>query len=478
MTRPRTTALAALLALAAAVPAAAQEAAPAREGQRIDDRRPDAPITFGVFGRPVEFTGSWEFSLEKRQDFDLDPARPRDRRVRENELKLELRARPGTDTEVFLQGSGLHEVRHTQGADSTREGQFERGQTWVRFGRLFDSAWSLQLGRVALLERRGWWWDDDRDALRLQYGGDTWRLDSGVGRELAKVSSKADGIDPAEQDVTRWWGQGTWRWARRQAVDLFWLVQRDRSGAPAAGRVFTDEDAADGSDLDARWLGARVGGELRFESGWRFAYRFDAATLAGREVVTSFDEGADGRITAAASTQRRLRSHAFDLEATVVAPGAGRPSLTLAQAVGSGGSSAGGVDRAFRQTGLQENKGRIAGVKRVRLYGELLQPTLSNLQVSLLAGGVRLAENTSLEVMARRYRQKVASGTIAGSRLATDPEGLNGDIGNEIDLVLALREWRHAEVALRAARFEPGAAFAPDRRAPAQSIEIEFALNF
>lgn len=466
-----------LLVLAVAG-ATAQESPPSREGQRIDDRRPDAPMSFGLLGQPVEFTGSWEFSVEKRQDFDLDPARARDRRVRENELKLELRARPGTDTEVFVQGSALHEVRHTQGADSTREGQFERGQTWVRFGRLFDSAWSLQLGRVALLERRGWWWDDDRDALRLQYGGDTWRLDSGIARELAKVSSKADGIDPAEQDVTRWWGQGSWRWARRQAVDLFWLVQRDRSGPPAAGLVFADEDATDASDLDARWFGVRIGGELRFESGWRFGYRLDAAALRGREVVTTFDEGADGRFTAAAGAERRLRGHAFDLEATVVAPGAGRPSLTLAQAVGSGGTGAGGVDRTFRQTGLQENKGRIAGVKRVRLYGELLQPTLSNLQVSLLAGGVRLSENTSLEVMARRYRQKVPSTAIAGSRLATDPEGLNGDVGNELDLVLALREWRHAEVALRAARFEPGAAFAPDRRAPARSIEIEFALNF
>lgn len=466
-----------LLALAAAG-ACAQESPAPREGQRIDDRRPDAPTGFGVFGLPVEFTGSWEFSVEKRQDFDLDPARPRDRRVRENELKLELRTRPSADTEVFVQGSGLHEVRHTQGAASTREGQFERGQTWLRFGRLFDSAWSLQLGRVALLERRGWWWDDDRDAVRLQYGGDTWRLDTGVARELAKVASTDTGISPAEQGVSRWWGQGTWRWARRQAVDVFWLAQRDRSGAPAPGRVFADEDATDASDLDARWFGARVGGELRFDSGWRLGYRLDAATLSGREVSTAFEEGADGRFTALASAERRLRSHAVDLEATVIAPGAGRPSLTLGQAVGSGGTGAGGIDRAFRQTGLQENKGRIAGVKRVRLYGELLQPTLSNLQVSLLAGGVRLAENTSLEVMARRYRQKVPATVIAGSRLATDPEGLNGDIGNEIDLVLALREWRHFEIALRAARFEPGAAFAPDRRAPAQSIEIEFALNF
>lgn len=466
------------LLLLAVAGAAAQESAAPREGQRLDDRRPDAPMSFGVLGRPVEFTGSWEFGLERRREFDLNATRDRDRRVRENEVKLELRTRPTPASEVFVQGGWLQEVRHTQGSASTKESHFERGQTWLRVGRLFDSAWSVQLGRVALLERRAWWWDDDRDALRLQYGGDSWRLDTGVARELAKLASTDSGIAPAERGVSRWWGQGTWRWARRQAVDVFWLAQRDRSGAPAAGSVFADEDSTDASDLAARWLGLRIGGEARFDSGWRFGYRLDAATLRGREMRTAFDEGADGRFTAQASAEQRLKSHAWDADLTVIAPGAGRPSITIGRAVGSGGTDANGVDGTFRQTGLHENKGRVAGVKRVRLYGELLQPDLANLQVDLLAGGVRLSENTSFEVLARRYRQRVPSTAIAASRLSTDPLGQSTDLGNEIDLVLALREWRHFEITLRGARFEPGEAFAANRREPARSMEIEFALNF
>lgn len=165
-----------------------------RDGQRIDDRRPEEPFTVSPFGQPVQLTGSWEYTDEQRRNFDLERARERDRRVREHEIKLEARTRPSADSEVFVQAVGLHETRRTQGSTgSTKAKSLERGQTWVRFDRVGGSRWSLQAGRVPLIDRRAWWWDDDLDALRVTGAGDGWKLDSGLARELMRVSSAERG---------------------------------------------------------------------------------------------------------------------------------------------------------------------------------------------------------------------------------------------------------------------------------------------
>ena len=465
-------------AQAQVAPADAAASAVSRQGLRIDDRRPDNPFTVDLLGRPVEFTGSWEYSDERRRNFDLQRSRERDRRVREHELKLEARVRPTPDTEVFVEAVGLHETRHTQGSRAQRNGSHERGQSWLRIDRLGGSNWSVQIGRVALIDRRAWWWDDDLDAVRLIGSGDGWRLDTGVAHQVAKVSSDERRVPPEARGVTRWFGQATWELARRHRLDGFWLIERDNSRRPISGSRAAGSDAIDPSDFRGHWIGARSSGEWRPESGPRIGYWADVAWVHGREALTSYAEGDDGRFTAGATRNRRVRGHAYDVGTTVIFPIRLRPSVTLGHARGSGGARNSSRDSNFRQTGLQENKARLAGVKRVQTYGELLQPELSNLGISTLAAGVRLTDDTSLELIAHRYRQPVASSTLPGSRLSVDPQGHSADIGREIDLVLSVRESRRLEFTLKWSHFKPGAAFAPDQRDPARALELGMALNF
>ena len=454
-----------LTAAAAAVPPVPTVDAPPR-----DERRPERAFTVDLAGTPVQFGGSWEYTDERRLNFDLDDAAARDRRVREHELKLETRVRLGAHTELFAQLVGLHETRRTEGTAGRQVSHaLERGPMWLQFERLGDTPWALQVGRVSLLDRRAWWWDDDLDAVRLRYAGDALRLDAGLGRELARKSSADPGIAPTERGVTRFFGQATWAWAPRHALDAFWLVQRDRSGAPAAGASFADEDATDPSDLRARWIGLRASGEWRADGGSRLAYWADAARLSGRETTTAFTEQPDGTLTADAAQSRRLSGRAYDVGATATLGVPLRPSLTLAHARGSEG---------FRQTGLQENKARIGGVKRWQRYGELLQPELSNLAVSTVGVGVRLADNTSLELVGHRYRQLRAAGSLPGARVSPDPQGTSRDVGRELNLLLAVRESRSVEFTVKASQFKPGAAFAPDRRGTARAIEFGVAVNF
>ncbi|MEO5658852.1 MAG: alginate export family protein [Polaromonas sp.] len=479
-------ALASLLVLAAVLidsTARAQLVAPATppepNGLRIDERRSEQPLTVNAFGRPVQLSGSWEYTDELRNNFNLDRTRARNRRVREHEVKLEARTRPSNDTEIFLRAVGLDESRRTQGSAGTEENQsLERGQAWIKVERLGGTPWAVQAGRVPLIDRRAWWWDEDLDAVRLLHAGDKWQLDTGLAREVARVSSAEHGIASKARGVTRWFGQATWHLAPRHSIDAFWLHARDGSAQPTPGSLAASEDDADPSDLSARWHGLRASGEWRFGKGPRLAYWLDTAVLRGSERLTRYTERDDGQLTAGSTTTRRVRGQALDLGATLVLPVALRPSITLGYARGSGGERSATLDNNFRQTGLQENKARLAGVKRLRRYGELLRPELSNLAVTTLGVGVRVLKHSSIELVAHRYRQPVPSTEITGARLSTDPLGANGDIGHELDLAIVLREWRHTDLSLKWSRFKPGAAFASNRRDPANAVELGLTINF
>jgi alginate production protein len=471
--------LVAIVSLGSTVHAQSIVPAPQSEEPRVDGAGATQPFTLNAFSKLWRQSGSWEYGDEQRDNFDLNDARLRDRRIREHTLKIETQTQLTPDTELYLQAKGVHESRRTEGTAGTeRSKALERGQTWVKFARLGETPWALQVGRVELVDRRAWWWDDELDAARLLYSSGTWRLDTGLAREVARASSLESGIAPKVQGVTRWFGQATWQHAPRHTMDFFWLHARDNSARPAARSVVANEDASDPSDLTANWIGLRASGELRANDGPRLSYWADTAVLRGREALTEYTEGGSGQFTAASTSTRPLRGQAIDIGATGIFPVVLRPSFTIGYARGSGGQRSAALDANFRQTGLQENKARIAGVKRLRMYGELLQPELSNLAVSTLGLGVRVLNNSSVELIGHRYRQPVPSSVLPGSRLGTDPQGISGDIGRELDLVVALREWRQLELTLKWSVFKPGAAFAANRRDAAHAIEIGASVNF
>jgi alginate production protein len=458
-----------LAVLALACPAqTAPTPTPVRESSS-DERRPEQALAVDLFGKTVEFGGNWEYTDERRSNFDLDNSAARDRRVREHEIKLEARSRLGPNTQAFAQIVGLHETRRTQGDDRRITRSLERGPMWLQQDRLFGTPWSLQIGRVPLDERRTWWWDEDLDAVRARYDGGAWKLDTALARELLRKSSAEKRVEPESRGLTRWFGQASWPWAERHALDAFWLVQKDSSPRPAAGTVFGDEDDTDPSDLRARWVGLRASGEWRIDDGPRLAYWADTAWLSGRERLTAFEEQDDDSLVAGGTASRRVRGNAFDIGATASLRLPLRPSLTVAYARGSSG---------FRQTGLHENKTRFGGVKRWQRYGELVNPDLANLTVASVGVGMRLLDNSSLELMTHRTRQVKAADTLANSRLSSDPQGERRAIGREVNLLLAVREWKHVELIVKASHFKPGAAFAADQRASARAVEVGVSVNF
>ncbi|MDH3209713.1 MAG: alginate export family protein [Burkholderiaceae bacterium] len=449
------------------------------QARRPDEHRPEQPIAVDLFRRATVLGLSYEGSAERRSNFDLHAGEKRDQRVFDQELELDAQMRASDSVTLFAQIVFTDE-RRKRLADGTVRAihALARGQSWALLDRAFGMPVSLQFGRLPLIERRSWWWDEDLDALKLVSTSGSLQIETGLAHEVAKVSSADLGIDPAARGLTRWFGRATHSWAKRHAVEFFWLRALDRSGVHVKDSTLREEDA-DPSDAQLYWMGLRAVGEARVASGHRLRYWLDTAIVRGRETLTTYTDAAEsGQVVAGISKGQRVRGHALNLGVSWVLPGAWRPTLTLGGAFGSGGTADVALDRNFRQTGLQENKGRIAGVKRVRYYGALLDPELSNLRIGTLGLGLRFLSKSSAELLLHHYRQQVASNLLAGSRLSEDPEGVSRDIGRELDLFVALREWRHAELTLTLSRFLPGAAFAFDRRDSARYAELGATFTF
>jgi alginate production protein len=137
-----------------------------------------------------------------------------------------------------------------------------------------------------------------------------------------------------------------------------------------------------------------------------------------------------------------------------------RPALTAAYAFGSGDSHPDGrTDGAFRQTGLEGNEARWAGITRFKYDGELLDPELSNLAIATLGLGLRPTERSSLDLVAHHYRQATASTALRGTTLAADPSGRSRQLGCELDLVVGYDGVKGLEVTGVLSYFMPGQAF-------------------
>ena len=167
-------------------------------------------------------------------------------------------------------------------------------------------------------------------------------------------------------------------------------------------------------------------------------------------------------------TFRPLSAFAFDLGATYRFTGLPLyPNVTLGYAFGSGdGNPDDGVNHEFRQTGLQSNEVKFAGIAKFKAYGEALDPELSNLMILTASIGVRLARNVALDLVYHRYwlneyQTELRSSLVTA--LMNQVEGRRSkDVGSAFDVVLGFRNLfglRRLGIDLRTGFFLPGNAF-------------------
>ena len=135
-------------------------------------------------------------------------------------------------------------------------------------------------------------------------------------------------------------------------------------------------------------------------------------------------------------------------------------------AFGSGDDPNTGTNTEFRQTGLQSNEARFAGVSEFKTYGEALDPELSNLKILTVGLGFRPAPDVSLDFVYHHYWLDELADEIRNSALTAQMNQvdtrLSKDVGNAFDVVLGVRSLfgvRRLGLDLRAGWFFPGSAF-------------------
>ncbi|WP_456418036.1 alginate export family protein [Thiolapillus sp.] len=476
------TARGALLLALMPLPVLAQDAQQSAAGssQTIisnpDDYRPDDQFTIPVFGRDLIIGGEYEIRAEQRGNYALSDT-DNDREKYRQKLELEFRYDISSQVKALLETKLISSADHRADQRSHLD-TLERGESWLDISRPLGgkSTLGLRIGRQNFAEEREWWWDEDLDAVRLYYASPRLSLELGLAEELGGKATNQP-LPEDKRDIQRVLAHLSWEYSKGHKLELFGLYHDDRSSTPEAG----DQLAADKEDeSDARlvWYGIRVRGKDKIKDLGKIRYWVDLGAVKGKEDLLDFDDISTGRIEVTDAIQRDVKGNAIDIGLTLKSKLPGQPSFTLGFAQGSGDSNpADNTDRAFRQTGLDDNNGKFNGVDSFRYYGELLRPQLSNIRISTASLGYPLLRDSSIEILYHRYHQVEASDQLS-SRLRISPDGRNTFLGDEIDIVLGLEEWKKLELELVGSVFRAGDAFGDREGDLSYFINLKLNYNF
>jgi hypothetical protein len=274
----------------------------------------------------------------------------------------------------------------------------------------------LQVGRQRFRDDREWFYDDYLDAVRLHVQGGSWRAEAALAESVFAGPANLRG-----------------RSEQRQALAS--LSKQVGRRSSAAAFLISRDDLARGER--PMWIGGQWSGRTpRSLRTWVIA-----AMRRG--------EGAT----------ERLGGWAIDAGAAWRLPLPGSPSIAGGYAVATGDTSGtDGVDSRFRQTGLHDNRSRFFGFKRFARYGEVFDPELSNLTVWTIGLGLRPFTRTSVDLVYHRYEQHALRRSLPSNRLGATGTGRSTALGDEIDVIVAVQQWRRVDLSLVTGLFRPGEA--------------------
>lgn len=395
--------LAGILALGAPAGQAAAQAGSrtdrtsAAQDEREDRMRPQA----GDAGQPTpsrwRFQRRFEFEAEQERNYRLDRSDPRRRTDIEPMLRLGATWRGTPHLLGFVEVEALVHHRDDRGEPGRTDGRLHVNQAYVALAGWIDDT-ELRLGRWLYRDEREWLFDESLDGVYAR-------------RDFGAI--EVDGL------------LGRVNYFRR---DLF-------------------DSATRGDPVNVYGVLARAAVRRRFELGAYAVASHDTAGAGGRQ--RNVGVRAHGRIgdwlhwtelgiVEGHAGPARLRGRAFDIGGVyTVSAWPMQPRATLGYAWGSGdGDARDGVDRRYRQTGLQSNEARLGGLYKRRIYGAVLDPELSNLRVLSAGLGISPTPRWSIDLVWFGYTQDqvapVEHAEVRSRRDSLDRRHL----GNELNLVV------------------------------------------
>lgn len=368
----------------------------------------------------LSYGAKLEFDLEYEKNYDLDSGIGDDRTKGTPELKLGLLFEPDPRVRAFVQ-LDIERQFLLDGPSGESGGPTKLNVTLAHLTipRIVDGL-AFQIGRQRFKDPREWLYDEKLDAARLYYQIGPIGFELSASREELVDKNLLD--KSTEREIDNYFLVGRYAWSRDSEVSVYVLGRNDRSVR----------------DRDFVFFGLRSMGEISSNA----EYWIDLAHINGSD------------------RSNDIEGYGFDLGTTYVFNTKYEPSLTLGAAFGTGDRDRNdGVDKNFRQTGLEDNSAKFNGVTRLKYYGEVLDPELSNIFILTAGTGIRPTRRSSVDLVYHYYRQATTSTRLRGADIDDDPQGLDHELGHEVDLVAGYREFEDIDVELVLGVFVPTDAF-------------------
>jgi len=383
------------------------------EGFRINDR--------------LRFTTLIEARYKGEENYDLDKRRDLDRQDTAASIRGRFVLAPGK-----YGISGQLEARFTRLRvnedllDTFDINDSRLGETFVFLDDSFDVDFDIQAGRMDFDDRREWIYDQNLDGLRIYWTIAGWLA------ELSATTTLSDGK------------------LRDENTNNYVAYVSDRKRQFAGYIVHRDTDFK-GLREKVTHLGVRTFVEWPpRHDGW-----LEIAHISGSRGSTSLGGwGLD------IGTTRSMGERWY---------------LTAAWAYGQGDANTrNGTDGNFRQTQLQDNNGKFGGVTSFRYYGELVDPELANMHIGTLGIGFRFTPKGSVDLVGHYYRQDKAFRKIIDSDIDQKPNGIDRELGWEIDMIVGWRPVRSWDFEVVVGWFKPGKAFRRNDNAWVSKLQIRY----
>lgn len=363
-------------------------------------------------GDRLLFTTLIEGRYTGEDNYDLDDRRP-----------LDFHSKAASARGRFILAPGEHgisgqlEFRYARiWADDDLLGNFavddsRLGESFIYFDDPFAVDFDIQAGRLDFDDRREWLYDQNLDGLRVFWNVSGWLA------ELSLTTTFSDG-SPRDENTYNY---------------MAYISNIDRRFA--AYVIHRDTDLP-GLREKITHLGLRAFVEWPIQhETWLELAHVDGSRNDSRLGAWAMDVG----------TTRSIGRSWY---------------LTAAWAFGQGDDQPGnGTDGNFRQTQMQDNNGKFGGVTSFRYYGELVDPELANMHIGTLGIGYRFTAKSSIDLVGHYYTQDKAVRRIIDSDLDQRPNGIDRELGWEIDAVIGWRPVRSWDFEMVIGRFTPGQAF-------------------
>lgn len=249
--------------------------------------------------------------------------------------------------------------QETGGKSSTSETKLQLNQAYLGLTEKIIPNTHLRLGRWLYRDEREWLFDENLDGIHAQWQRNKWQIDALGGR------------------VNYW------------QKDLLDRASRNTSSVDIGGVIMRH-------NLDKDW---NIGGYAIVQNnGSTGRYRLNHYGLRSHSTPKEglrhwFELG----MVEGHNTGKNIDGYTIDAGGTYIFLNRPmRPRLTLGYAFGS---------KKYRQTGLNSNEATFGGKTKFKIYGETLNPELTNMHVLTAGFGMDITTQATIDFVYHRYEQ-------------------------------------------------------------------------